>query len=99
MRWSRDWSSDVCSSDLDRFDNFIEKGVDQFCGRISSHAAGIWPGVVFADLFVVLARWKNDKILSGNHQVNRSFRSEERRVGSEWISPCLDYLLINTTSH
>src|SRR5690625_7753098 len=72
-RWPRDWSSDVCSSDLGLVEDEHGRGVDE-CRRqrdLLRHAGGV----------------VDDEHVGGLLQVQRGeqrgARSEERRVGKE----------------
>src|SRR3546814_21086888 len=91
-----DWSSDVCSSDL------------EIVAEVPAHAAGI--AVLHKEnLFVLgegcrqmaapvrndaaaeshgIADALGDKRNVGRRDVDRELRSEERRVGKEWVSTC-----------
>src|SRR3546814_13275782 len=78
-----DWSSDVCSSDLllPPSHNMIIYSVSAG-GKISIadlFTAGILPGLLFAAALLLTA------YLVARH---RGYRSEERRVGQECVSPC-----------
>src|SRR5690606_40341485 len=90
-RFSRDWSSDVCSSDL--FENFtaflLEEGA--FVGQVVKTMVGVV--AVTADIVGILGEllsvqntermWAGAAVLAFNHH-GGSARSEERRVGKEW---------------
>src|SRR5207253_8199967 len=67
-RWPRDWSSDVCSSDLGR--NQPQRAPDRFCARVSSF------GGIASNRRG--ERWQHDE-----RQALLKKRSEERRVGKE----------------
>src|SRR5207302_3694743 len=78
-RFSRDWSSDVCSSDLcslfqDRFDE-----VD--AGKASTDARQLWADALalVADLVALDAL----RLILIEENLTSAFRSEERRVGKE----------------
>src|SRR3546814_21107870 len=87
-----DWSSDVCSSDL------TDIGIDQaflpdkgtltgsgFPGRMSPLTATAWMGLGPAILLLSLAR-KSVWLMVAH--LLAAYRSEERRVGKECVSPC-----------
>src|SRR5436309_4733371 len=78
-RFSRDWSSDVCSSDLSqiRADLFISMSSSQ---QIYGHpsADSEWTNHSYATYLLL----KPHTIATAVE----SKRSEERRVGKEWIS-------------
>src|SRR5690606_39394152 len=93
-RFSRDWSSDVCSSDLDRAIRIEVKNVDEL------HALRPSPGDT---VYLVDNQWENSQItLKGSGTADQPIvfrvadpknthfseksnltRSEERRVGKE----------------
>src|SRR5207253_6586726 len=91
-RWPRDWSSDVCSSDLvravffDLFDTLVRFDRDRLpevtiAGRTVRSTAG--------HLHPILRAWSPDLTLETFHkalQESWQERSEERRVGKEWRS-------------
>src|SRR5690606_39564555 len=93
-RFSRDWSSDVCSSDLDTYvAGTSPLPIEEVLG---------WAGVDFlseaqsGDSTVSLGSiglGLNDKqqlMVADNSHMNAFGRSEERRVGKEWryrVSP------------
>src|SRR5687768_18240544 len=78
-RCSRDWSSDVCSSDLGVGERVL---ADERIGKVSVVGAGMrsHPGVA-ARVFETL----------GEHEINIEMRSEERRVGKECTTRRLTY--------
>src|SRR5207302_6686657 len=94
-RFSRDWSSDVCSSDLHHHDHGIEvwraeeKAQGDFDPPVPArHAAGHWHCAVGAH-----SRRRADQralerieveILADLQRVITQNRSEERRVGKEY---------------
>src|SRR5207302_7737155 len=90
-RFSRDWSSDVCSSDLSRKPaaGANVNGADVVVDGIYPEDFAIGAGVI-ADSADVLA------VEHRGHVANRlgviadgeiiAVRSEERRVGKEWLS-------------
>src|SRR5439155_17334644 len=86
-RWPRDWSSDVCSSDLQ-----IEEYRDRFgryLGRVRAGVIDARPGVELVSLRDREAGVDVDDrdILRFELEGNAgSPRSEERRVGKEWRS-------------
>src|SRR3546814_20031591 len=87
-----DWSSDVCSSDLDQVDEFF----DQYATIVIDNAAAVdrladtWEDVLQPSLKV----FKGDAwVLSVPRGKRNGFyklfqRSEERRVGKEFVSTC-----------
>src|SRR5690606_39863678 len=83
-RFSRDWSSDVCSSDLQYTVNVLEEGISELSlkvagetasGRITIHI----DGQVLANPIVVPATGGGTQWAS----IPIEIRSEERRVGKE----------------
>src|SRR3546814_5075822 len=73
-----DWSSDVCSSDLDHFDaESIWPKDPMFIGKTSADIEA-----VAAELGQIIEDRIKD-VLDGP-----GIRSEERRVGKECVSPC-----------
>src|SRR5690606_40242934 len=70
-RFSRDWSSDVCSSDLDRFE-------------LNQEALSIISSIE-EDIIVVaiVGKARTGKSYLMNLLLDRTGRSEERRVGKE----------------
>src|SRR3546814_12527977 len=74
-----DWSSDVCSSDLQRQQVALHALARDVAARV------LLAGGDFID-FVQ----KNNAVLFciGNRHGAQVFRSEERRVGKECVSPC-----------
>src|SRR2546429_7159443 len=75
-RCSRDWSSDVCSSDL--FGNVIpQAGIL----RIFHNADNLHVG--FGSRISAEAKVQTDRIPPGKVPPSERFRSEERRVGKE----------------
>src|SRR5439155_18796565 len=82
-RWPRDWSSDVCSSDLDR----IEVGRAQ--PRFAALAFNRFDhrGLFAADVGTGTAAQENRRNRAWRIRLQRGdfgLRSEERRVGKEW---------------
>src|SRR5690606_40197400 len=89
-RFSRDWSSDVCSSDLDKIgsgDSIVTGDV----GRIKGFSAfrsqyaikdggGVYHGLAFTRDAIVLATRRFPAVLPGTGAISEE-RSEERRVG------------------
>src|SRR5207253_6368614 len=80
-RWPRDWSSDVCSSDLANFT--VIKASD---GTYSVYLGGQTPLVIGHDRFTVSVDFSAAQTAIRDFQGNdiTSERSEERRVGKEW---------------
>src|SRR5207247_3544325 len=90
-RSTRDWSSDVCSSDLD-----IRETSDQLEGRFHGEAEVIplFGRLSSGDQQRVFARSLRRKIVIATNIAETSLtipgiRSEERRVGKEVISGCI----------
>src|SRR3546814_7472661 len=82
-----DWSSDVCSSDLSAADCFAA-GVEKFVGQVDD---GGDLGVAQTH---VLGQHRHAGQLVGpvrglepGQLEDQAVRSEERRVGNEWVSP------------
>src|SRR5439155_3299250 len=84
--WPRDWSSDVCSSDLNN---------SVFSARTFFQAGDVQPARQNEYGFALAAPlWKGGYLsLEGSQQKIRGSvnRSEERRVGKEGISRCATY--------
>src|SRR3546814_17162083 len=94
-----DWSSDVCSSDLDRLPQPAERMADGGLGQPQ-------PRPRLGDVAEFEQRIEDAKqvqidfahaapsylmgriIISANCAVNYMGRSEERRVGKKWVSTC-----------
>src|SRR5690606_40150888 len=79
-RFSRDWSSDVCSSDLYSEYSMQQNGGERWL--LAQHgASAMWPRVrqFLSDYRVPVAR---ESATLGELET----RSEERRVGKEWRS-------------
>src|SRR5690606_40758153 len=90
-RFSRDWSSDVCSSDLAAHGHAHGDGprapavgVDHRLNEVLP-ALGRGDGAVEQELLVDVARVERDELLGerGAEAVDLAQRSEERRVGKE----------------
>src|SRR5439155_17029828 len=93
--WPRDWSSDVCSSDLfEKFfgqrsahiftpaDNF-SNGLDQFCGSaVFSHVSGC-AGAQDAHGVLIFGMHAENQHGKARRRGMELLRSEERRVGKE----------------
>src|SRR3546814_17829538 len=82
-----DWSSDVCSSDLEDGLWIVDAVGDQghhyrFAGRSVVNAAG--PTVLDLLRRADAEPDHRMRLVRGSHIV----RSEERRVGNEWVSTC-----------
>src|SRR5690606_39731359 len=75
-RFSRDWSSDVCSSDL--FGDDVLEG--RPVSATSTHEDANDPAVVTSGTFAVRDPWRSGRLPDGS--VDEA-RSEERRVGKE----------------
>src|SRR5690606_40342233 len=88
-RFSRDWSSDVCSSDLARFTR--EEGCDfaQFDSKVQQGVLRQIP--YFSTLRTLLHCFQNCSVnlvrycffITSSMRSSRTARSEERRVGKE----------------
>src|SRR3546814_9972968 len=81
-----DWSSDVCSSDLPMFATYLDRWALTPDGApIATHSSDLLPvrhdGV---PAMLKIARGAEEK-WGGGLMV---WRSEERRGGKEWVSPC-----------
>src|SRR5439155_6399388 len=84
-RWPRDWSSDVCSSDLYRSGNGPRAGhsyelIDQHADHYHFDTGKGW-GASRAQTDGSPATASDE--LGGGH-AHAGLRSEERRVGKEW---------------
>src|SRR3546814_3146844 len=87
-----DWCSDVCSSDLEILRGFV-RGIEQKRSA-HHHAVGVMRDILGArnrlqQPFDRIGR----KGIGGDQEVADAFvahalRSEERRVGKGWVSPC-----------
>src|SRR5690606_40769855 len=90
-RFSRDWSSDVCSSDLDKILKVVEycvNDVEALEGVFNHTHSDFIAREILADLSGLTVnhstRQHSIKIMFGNERnPQQSFRSEERRVGKE----------------
>src|SRR5690606_40421299 len=94
-RFSRDWSSDVCSFDLHFFGDFVfqtrkivqnKKKPVYFLAHIAIHAFLLCvflfnDNMWWAIIFVVLFHALFDWL---KLKLTKKIRSEERRVGKEW---------------
>src|SRR5207253_7472627 len=78
-RWPRDWSSDVCSSDLLQLQHIALPRDGDAEGpyvMVELHAGGdLWPSDAGAQT--------DDRQLAHEHIGQQRIRSEERRVGKE----------------
>src|SRR5206468_8254127 len=84
-RSDRDWSSDVCSSDLGGGGGFMtSRGTANVLTRATATLAGVF--FLTSLVLSILAGWdrKPRSILQGG-QTQTQPRSEERRVGKEGI--------------
>src|SRR3546814_17268498 len=86
-----DWSSDVCSSDLERLFAFRDHGYifDQMNGAQSRMPAFLInihrvSNLSEAEAYVSRIRGMGPVL----DQLSAQSRSEERRVGKEWVSTC-----------
>src|SRR5690606_39351392 len=92
-RFSRDWSSDVCSSDLLFFgtmSHFVELfsiGSDPEQIKIDFSHSHVWDQSAVRGIAQVVAKYrqlgKHAEVIGLNEE-SRLMRSEERRVGKEW---------------
>src|SRR5690606_40063101 len=88
-RFSRDWSSDVCSSDLKAYPGTRQLEVLRRVGAITGNAivASICPKVTRSQSPATdPAYGYNPAIAALVDRLKVSLRSEERRVGKEWRS-------------
>src|SRR3546814_17684779 len=84
-----DWSSDVCSSDLNETTLFLHQRVDSLPSEIRSSVARVGRAdSVFADSRLAIIDDDIRNIFSLTSVLEREKRSEERRVGTEWVSTC-----------
>src|SRR5690606_39502105 len=91
-RFSRDWSSDVCSSDLSAAMRFVEdkEWIPSFDIRYHLGVDGLSIALILlttlTSVLVLVGAWGS--VERRAHQYFASFllleRSEERRVGREW---------------
>src|SRR5699024_12109702 len=87
-RSKRDWSSDVCSSDLDYDESLFEKLRD--IRKTIADETSVPPYLIFSDVTLkdmcrYLPKTEDDLLAIkgvGERKLN-SYRSEERRVGKE----------------
>src|SRR3546814_2348293 len=70
-----DWSSDVCSSDLDQYGDAIDRTVDGFHARVVQHECDHLMGKLYPMRIRDFTQFGYT-------------RSEERRVGKECVSTC-----------
>src|SRR5690606_40710178 len=91
-RFSRDWSSDVCSSDLPGFEEFLDAMADP---KHPEHDSVMtWYGRFFDPtdigldaITARLAKFARRRAQGkAAFEKSRNRRSEERRVGKEWRS-------------
>src|SRR5690606_41183797 len=93
-RFSRDWSSDVCSSDLCLMTEIRKAGLQMQRLRIVDRTADL-PGLQFLEDVIAQAASHPNAVLvphmlavrEGNRGLNQ-VRSEERRVGKERRDGC-----------
>src|SRR5437899_6106391 len=86
-----DWNSDVCSSDLLRFDEIVafaelERFVDQ---RLKNFSSGMQVRLAYSiAIRVPFEILLLDEVLAVGDEAfqQKCYRSEERRVGKEWRS-------------
>src|SRR3546814_17652177 len=82
-----DWSSDVCSSDLARSDRKVPIAPDAIASdetRLRVADPHRWDGLSDPYLYRILAEVRDAQ----GRVLDRVQRSEERRVGKEWVSTC-----------
>src|SRR5690606_41044371 len=77
-RFSRDWSSDVCSSDLT-----MQGGMAQLVGEIGSVAARTESNLNANTSLLNSLEAKRNNLSAVNKDEEAANRSEERRVGKE----------------
>src|SRR5690606_39898955 len=85
-RFSRDWSSDVCSSDLSQRNGTLYVGVTRdLPKRIHEHRSGITGGFTnkYGVYRLVFAEPHDSAVAAIQREKNIKHRSEERRVGKE----------------
>src|SRR3546814_13954499 len=87
-----DWSSDVCSSDLDVLDRYILARTGELVREVAADLDGLDSTTAserLRDFGEVLTNWyirrSRDRFWVGVHDDDRS---EERRVGKECVSTC-----------
>src|SRR5690625_6868939 len=74
-RWPRDWSSDVCSSDLNHLVNVTEQL------RVIPKNTKVNVGGNWKEIFrFTVPEWTEEE---GKSRISEYMRSEERRVGKE----------------
>src|SRR5690606_40198082 len=85
---SRDWSSDVCSSDLDRFagaDGFMIAS-PEYNGSVTPSLKNMLDWLSVQRTFCAANDLFKDKIVAVMACSPGGSRSEERRVGREWLA-------------
>src|SRR5688500_17910815 len=55
----------------------VKLGRDNLSRRIRAHAPRVRTGVTVPDALVILRRWRDDKIATGEHDENRCFVAEQ----------------------
>src|SRR3546814_19990234 len=93
-----DWSSDVCSSDLgygagaDVINNNFSTPHREFTISGSAHNAFLQTtldlGLTGLLLFFAIFIWSIREFFRNPSPFRDGMRSEERRVGNEWVSTC-----------
>src|SRR3546814_18603421 len=88
-----DWSSDVCSSDLSPFrERSVEENLDLFrrmrAGEFADGARTLRAKIDMASGNITMRDPAIYRIKQVPHQNTGDARSEERRVGKEWVSTC-----------
>src|SRR3546814_16815227 len=90
-----DWSSDVCSSDL--AGNSVRKAALSHPARLQEtatmnphrrHAGHAAPGRPLRGLYLLTPDDDDTARLLERARAVVAHRSDERRVGKEWVSPC-----------
>src|SRR5690606_40351131 len=98
-RFSRDWSSDVCSSDLDAISK--DRYPTLLADRISQALTTAFDSAVpvrirsYSDTLIDLSFNRRFIMQDGKVRTNPGRRSEERRVGKEWRWRGWPYQLID----
>src|SRR3546814_17975565 len=91
-----DWSSDVCSSDLNFYDaEKIEAYLDtapEMLSYLETHSEVLLTSSTIPDYSPDAPGWKTGRCLLtadyDGEKLGADFRSEERRVGKEVVSTC-----------
>src|SRR5207253_7408694 len=84
-RWPRDWSSDVCSSDLSElYDAAKVDGANAFYRFFKISIPMISPVIFYNLVLATIAAFQYFLTAYVIYQNTAGPRSEERRVGKEW---------------